>query len=115
MRDAIRQELEVHTKIEEEIFYPAVRRRGGECAKLVDEGIQEHDEAEELLKQVAGIDPTDAAFADTMRELIDAVDHHASEEENEMFPRVRDSLEDGTLQDLGQRLQARKQQLMEAA
>jgi hemerythrin superfamily protein len=112
VRDAICREITVHTEIEERVFYPAVRQRGGECARLVEEGIEEHREADRLVGAIAGVDPTDGAFADTMRELIEAVSHHASEEETELFPRVRESFGDGRLADLGRRLERAKQAAM---
>ena len=105
VRDAICLELTVHTAIEERVFYPAVRQRGGECARLVEEGVEEHREAERLVGEVAGLDPADATFADTFRELVEAVEHHASEEETELFPLVRESFGEGRLADLASRLE----------
>ena len=114
VRDAICLELTVHTAIEEQVFYPAVKQRGGECARLVEEGVEEHREADRLVGEIAGLDPTDASFADTFRDLVEAVEHHASEEETELFPRVRESFGEGRLADLGSRLERAKQKAQAA-
>jgi hemerythrin superfamily protein len=110
VRDAICRELTVHTEIEERVFYPAVRARGGKCAELVKEGIEEHRQADRLVAELAGLDPTDATFDETMRELVEAVEHHASEEETELFPRVRESFGDDRLTALGRELEQAKQE-----
>jgi hypothetical protein len=107
MREMAR-ELELHTTIEEEIFYPAARREGGEVAELVEEGIEEHDEVDELLAQLADMTADDPDFEATARDLIAAVEHHATEEEQEMFPKLRQRWDAARLQRLGEELAAAK-------
>ena len=63
--DQIGEELDIHTKIEEEIFYPAVRRVSG----LVDEAKEEHDEVASCLSAVQGRDPASPEFMTGVREL----------------------------------------------
>jgi hemerythrin superfamily protein len=105
------EELEVHTKIEEEIFYPAVKACNEEIADLVAEGLEEHHVVEELMAEAKGLDPSDEAWAAKLKVMMENVEHHAEEEEQELFPLVRKGLDENARTDLGQRLEAMKAQL----
>jgi hemerythrin superfamily protein len=104
--DRIADELEIHSKIEEEIFYPALRRVSGQ----VDEAVEEHREVSTLIGAVEGEDPGSDEFASKVEELERAVQHHVFEEEGEMF-RAAQKLGDPELERLGQQLAERKQTL----
>ena len=104
-------ELEVHAQIEEEIFYPAVDTAGEELHDTVSEGIEEHHVATTLIAEIKTLPPDDDAWAAKMKVLIESVEHHAGEEEEEMFPQTRKAFDQATLEDLGMRLEARKAQL----
>ena len=104
-------ELEVHTTIEEEIFYPEVKTASEEIKDIVDEGVEEHHVAKTLIEEIKGLTPEDDAWAAKMKVLIESVEHHAEEEEQEMFPEVRKALDKASLEDMGVRLEARKAQL----
>jgi hemerythrin superfamily protein len=104
-------ELEVHTTIEEEIFYPEVKGADEEIKDTVDEGIEEHHVAKTLVGEIQGLTPEDDAWVAKMKVLIESVEHHATEEEEEMFPEVRKAFDKGALEDLGMRLEARKAEL----
>ena len=104
-------ELEVHTTIEEEIFYPEIKGANEEIKDVVDEGVEEHHVAKTLIEEVKGLTPEDDAWAAKMKVLIESVEHHAEEEEQEMFPEVRKALDKASLEDMGVRLEARKAQL----
>jgi hemerythrin superfamily protein len=107
--DRIAKELEIHTKIEEEIFYPEVKdiRRGEE---LVGEAKEEHQQVDELVGQAQGLEPGSDELTAKVREIRDAVLHHATEEEHEMFPLAEVELAD-RLAELGERLGERKREL----
>lgn len=107
----MREELEVHTTIEEEIFYPAVRELDGEIADTVAEGLEEHHQVKVLLTELESIDPGDDAWKAKWTVIIEDVDHHAEEEEEELFPDVRKELDADRLEELGQKLDARKGEL----
>ncbi len=107
----IRDELTVHTTIEEEIFYPEVRSISEDVADLVDEGLQEHHVAKILLEEIQGLDADDDAFVAKVKVLIENVEHHAGEEEEDLFPPIRSSTTAEAREDLGQRLDARKGEL----
>ena len=101
--------LTVHAAIEEEIFYPAARAAGIEGA-LLDEARVEHASAKGLIAQIRDMQADDPLYDAKVRVLGEYVDHHVGEEENALFPRCRSAALD--LQSLGQRLAARKHELM---
>lgn len=109
----IDRELSVHTRIEEEIFYPAVTAsRGKGTTKLVLEAQEEHTVVKRLLKELQGLDPETGTFDAKMQVLMEEIDHHADEEEDDMFPEAKESLGDDRLQELGDRMQTRKDHLL---
>ena len=98
------EELETHTRIEEEIFYPAVRDLDvDELREAVDESIQEHHVVKVLMREIADITGEDV-FVAKMTVLIENVEHHADEEESDMFPQVRSHMGDEALEELGRAL-----------
>ncbi len=105
------EELEVHTTIEEEIFYPAIREEGEEMGELVDESVQEHHVVDVLMDEMRELDDGEDDWVAKMTVLIENVEHHADEEEQEMFPDVSDQLDAVRLADLGDELAARKESL----
>ena len=108
----ITKELEVHTTIEEEIFYPAYR----EAAKKKDdqtmfyEAIHEHRHAKMALGE-SGEGENNEELKAKAKVLKELVEHHAEEEEKEMFPRAKEVLDKDELKELGARMQARKAEL----
>jgi hemerythrin superfamily protein len=104
-------ELEVHAAIEEEIFYPAVRSAVGEDGKkVVAEALEEHRLVKQLVGELRQLDMDDERFAAKFKVLMENVEHHAEEEETELFPEAEDALED-RLMELGARMRSRKEQL----
>lgn len=109
LAEKIAGELDVHAAVEEEIFYPAIRRAPG-AQDLVEEAQREHAEVKQMVAEIRGLDPDDASLADRVAALKEAVEHHVREEEGEMFRRARE-LGDEELQRLGRALKERKQAL----
>ncbi len=105
------EELEIHTKIEEEIFYPTMTKLNDEIHELVTEGLEEHHVVDGLMAEVKGLGPADEEWAAKMKVLIENVEHHAEEEEQEMFPKIRQATDNDARAELGQRLEARKAEL----
>ena len=102
-------ELKIHAKIEEEIFYPAVREQVENVEELLNEADVEHSSAKKLIALIeggAGQEQLDA----TVKVLGEYVRHHVKEEESELFPNIRKSRID--LEALGQLLEARKLELV---
>lgn len=102
------RELEVHALIEEEIFYPAIREADRQLADQVQEALQEHARVKQ---QVAALQRADEDVEGLMTTLQQDVEHHVTEEEGEMFPRVAEVLDERRRTELGRRLQARKREL----
>ncbi len=112
----IAEELEVHARIEEEVFYPAVRDAAPPADEdaamdLIDESREEHGEVRDLVEEIDALDPIDEEFPKQVKKLHKAVERHASEEEKEMFPFARQHLDPVQLADLGARMEARKKEL----
>ena len=109
--DIVRQtcaDLAIHTKIEEEIFYPAARKaiKDGD---LMDEATVEHAGAKELIAQLESMQPGDDLYDAKFTVLGESVNHHIREEQNKMFPKVRKTKLD--LNGLGEQMAQRKAEL----
>ena len=108
LQKQIFSELETHTRIEEDIFYPAVRETDEEeLAETVDEGVQEHHVVKVLMREIEQVSGDDT-FQAKMKVLMENVEHHADEEETEMFPDVREKMDQARLEELGAELEAAK-------
>ena len=108
VQQTIFRELEVHTSVEEEVFYPAAEKVGGEAEELVKEGVEEHHVVDVLMSEIQGLSPDDDAWVAKMTVLIENVEHHAEEEEEELFPKLRKVFGDERLEELGQQLEQAK-------
>ncbi len=104
--------LTVHTRIEEEIFYPAARG-GIDDDDLLDEAEVEHASAKALIEQILSMKPGDDLYDAKVTVLGEYVEHHVEEEESEMFPECRDA--DLDLKGLGAQMAKRKAELMKEA
>jgi hemerythrin superfamily protein len=102
------QELEVHTTIEEEIFYPSIRQVSDEITEMVDEGVQEHHVVQVLMQELGEVEGASDDWFAKMTVLIENVEHHAEEEESDMFPKVRSASDAATLTTLAEQLEQRK-------
>lgn len=110
--DQINDALTVHATIEEEIFYPAVKKAREEHLKdEVREAYEEHQQIKNLLAKIANISPDDESWDMKIKVLKEDVEHHVKEEESEMFPDARKFLGEKRLNELGAELQVRKQEL----
>jgi hemerythrin-like domain-containing protein len=109
LADKIRSELVVHTSIEEEIFYPGVQDK---VEEMIAEAIEEHNIVDRLLLEIRELTPEDEAFTAKMTVLIENVEHHAEEEEKEMFPAVKKAMGMEAMRSMGERMMRRKMELM---
>ena len=111
----ILEQLEVHTRIEEEIFYPAVREVADEKAQeMIKEAYEEHRLAKDLIGELKGREPGEEMYDAQFKVLRENIEHHVEEEENEMFPHIRPLMRD-QLTVLGTRMQARKRELRKSS
>ncbi len=102
-------ELTVHAQVEEEIFYPAVKKALKDKV-LVPEATVEHDSLKALIAQVEGVEPDGEMFDAKIKVLSEFVKHHVKEEQGEMFPKAKTSALD--LKALGAEMAARKAELL---
>lgn len=109
--EQIEREVSVHAQIEEEIFYPAVKRLRGEASEHVAEATEEHSIVKKLLSDLGRLEPGTEQFEAKIKVMIESVLHHASEEEREMFPIAKKGLGD-QLKALGKELDQRKHELL---
>jgi iron-sulfur cluster repair protein YtfE (RIC family) len=102
-------ELDVHTHIEETIFYPNLKSTGDkDLVDMVLEGIEEHRQAKMFLKEISALSGDSTKFEPKLTVLIEDVEHHASEEESDMFPVVRDQFSSEALEDLAAAMEKEK-------
>jgi hemerythrin superfamily protein len=101
-------ELAVHAQIEEEIFYPVVREAIEET-DLLDEAEVEHASAKELIAQLGAMAPGEELYDAKVTVLGEYVNHHITEEQDEMFPKVKKAKLDTA--SLGAELLERKQEV----
>jgi hemerythrin-like domain-containing protein len=101
--------LKVHAEIEEEIFYPAVRK-AIEDGDLMDEALVEHAGAKELIAQLEDMSAGDELYDAKVTVLGEQIQHHVKEEEGEMFPKAKKAKVDGEA--LGVQMAERKAELM---
>lgn len=109
LAETICNELMIHAQIEEEIFYPAIRKPVKDDL-MMNEAEVEHTSAKELIAQIQGMDVSDPMFDAKVTVLGEYIDHHVKEERNEMFPKARATKVD--LVKLRDQLQMRKEELM---
>lgn len=102
-------ELTVHAQVEEEIFYPAVQNALKDH-ELIPEAAVEHATLKSLIAQVEGQEPDGEMFDAKVKVLGEYVKHHVKEEQNEIFPKAKES--DLDMNELGEKISLRKQQLM---
>ncbi|MFC0676314.1 hemerythrin domain-containing protein [Lysobacter korlensis] len=109
-------EIEVHATIEEEIFYPAFREAGkkSDDEQMYFEALEEHRASGDLvLPDLLNTEVTSEKFSGRAKVLKELVEHHAQEEEEELFPRAKELLDKDQLIELGERMQLRKKELLE--
>lgn len=106
--DKMIEDLAVHSAIEEQLFYPAVREAVPEVDAQVLEGLEEHHIMKWTLSELDGMPPDHERFDAKVSVLIEAVRHHIEEEEGEMFPKVRQALGRKRLAELGDQMEQAK-------
>jgi hypothetical protein len=107
--DRLVTELKVHEKIEEEIFYPALREYD-KTKEIVLEGFEEHHVADLIAAELKRTDVSDERWAAKWSVLKENLEHHIEEEEEDMFKKARTLLDKSELVALGERMQAVKRQ-----
>ena len=103
VREIIRS-LETHARVEEDILYPYIRAEVPDGDRLMDEAVQEHQEAKDLMARLRELQADEPEFEEAFQALKEGIQHHVQEEEGEVFPKLRESADEATLAELGQRI-----------
>ncbi len=106
--EKIKDELETHAHIEETVFYPTIIKEA-EIKDIVLEGIEEHKQVKTLLREIPNLSDESEKFEAKLKVLMENVEHHVEEEEDEMFPKVKKAFDNSALDELGAQLEAAKQ------
>lgn len=103
----IKTELELHTQIEEKVFYPALEEPE-ETHDLTLEAYEEHNVVKKLLQELSRARTANEEWEAKAKVLQENVEHHVEEEENELFPKAEATLGDEEIERLGERLEMAK-------
>jgi hemerythrin superfamily protein len=102
-----------HSKAEEEVVYPAIKKTAPDEASDVDDGLAEHQHVENVLTQLLGMDPDEPGADGLIAAMIGEVRHHVEEEEEEILPKFSQEASNQELGDLGERFTAAKEKYLE--
>jgi hemerythrin-like domain-containing protein len=103
----IKGELTLHEIVEEEIFYPELKAHP-KARDIVLEGYEEHHVVDVLMSELEALDVSDETWGAKATVMKENIEHHIDEEEGEMFRRARQVFDAAELDDLGARMEARK-------
>jgi len=104
----LKTELEIHERIEEEIFYPALKEHP-RAKELALEGYEEHHVVDQILAELEQTPVTDETWAAKFKVAKENLEHHIEEEEGEMFKAARGAFSRDELENLGRRMAELKQ------
>ncbi|WP_447979426.1 hemerythrin domain-containing protein [Candidatus Nitrospira bockiana] len=102
------EDLEIHTKLEEGLIYPAIRQEIDD-EEIMDMALEEHHVATLLIKELRKMEPKDERYQAKFKVLAESVRHHIEEEESQILPQAEEL--DLDFEDLGQKAMAKKEQL----
>lgn len=106
----IKKEMDVHEAIEEEIFYPALKKHP-KAKEIVLEGYEEHHVVDLIMGELGETAVEDEQWSAKFAVMKENIEHHIEEEEGDMFEKARSVFSSEELESLGQRMQERKKQL----
>ena len=102
-------ELSVHARVEEEVFYPAVKAALKD-KELIPEAVVEQATMKDLIRQIKDVEPDGEMYDAKVKVLAEYVKHHVKEEHTEMFPKAAKTRLD--MKALGAQMAARKSELL---
>ncbi len=109
----LKQELDVHTRIEEEIFYPLLKE-AKETEDLTLEAYEEHNVVKQLLAELEALPKDDETWGAKLTVLKENVEHHVEEEEGELFDGAREVLSQEQIEQIGTRMEEAKREQKKA-
>ena len=104
----IKGELTLHEIVEEEIFYPELKAHP-KATDIVLEGYEEHHVVDTLMGELEVLDVSDETWGPKAKVMKENIEHHIEEEEGDMFKQARQVFDSAELDDLGRRMEARKE------
>ena len=110
----VRQELEIHETIEEQIFYPALKNHP-KTREITLEAYEEHHVVDTVMAEIQDLAYDDETWGAKFTVMKENVEHHIEEEEGEMFKQAKQVFDKDELTQLGEQMMARKQELMRQA
>jgi hemerythrin-like domain-containing protein len=108
----LKREMMVHERIEEEIFYPALKEHP-KAKEIVLEGYEEHHVVDEIMGELEATDVSDETWGAKFKVMKENIEHHIEEEEGEMFKNARQVFDRQELEDLGARMAELKEAAMQ--
>lgn len=108
LTDSVIAEVVRHSVAEELFVYPVYEREIPNGADEVEHDKEEHQELEEVMKELEGLDAASAEFLATVTRFKQLLDHHADDEESDQFPKLREHIPADDLIDLGRKVEAAK-------
>ena len=108
LADTVIAEVVRHSVAEEMYVYPAMRDHLADGAKVVAHDTEEHKQLESIMKRLEGTETRDPRFDEVVREMTEALRHHARDEETEQFPRLRKDVPRDELVRLREKVEAAK-------
>lgn len=103
--ESLREELLVHTKAEEKVFYSRLKKQLDE---RIDDAVEEHNDIEAMLARLQDLEPDSKSFLNGLADLEALFKHHIREEENAIFPRARQVLGEDADNSLARQFQTEK-------
>jgi iron-sulfur cluster repair protein YtfE (RIC family) len=110
----LKTELDIHTRIEETIFYPALKD-AEETRDITLEAFEEHKVVKTLLGELESLGKDKEEWTAKFTVLKENIEHHVEEEEGEMFPKARKVLGEDGAETLGTRMEKAKGEQKAAA
>ena len=112
--EQIKTELDLHTHIEEKIFYPALEKPK-QTHDLTLEAYEEHDVVKKLLREMSKAKSANEEWEAQAKVLQENVEHHVEEEENELFPKAEAALSEEQIEALGEQMETEKERKQRGA
>jgi hemerythrin superfamily protein len=101
-------ELVRHSVGEQQYVYPTARRVLDDGDKVADHELEEHAEAEKVMKQIEKADADDQQFDELVDKLMKDIRHHIEDEEGDLLPKLRQACSEADLRELGEKFEKAK-------
>jgi iron-sulfur cluster repair protein YtfE (RIC family) len=105
----MRSELMAHEQMEEDVFYPALRKNA-EAKEIVLEGYEEHHVIDLILDELLEVPEESEQWKAKLKVLQENIEHHIEEEEGEMFKKAKQTFDKDALEELGAKMEAAKEE-----